>query len=103
MRLGRRPFADLVSRQLDLFVADEVALLEKAGAAEVAWQRAGRDEAEEAYGDWQLVADAIAERLLDLRETYAGTLDEATGGTYRDTFDRAARRRFPRFAELLDP
>lgn len=103
MRLGRRPFADLVSRQLDLFVADEVALLEEAGAAEVAWQRAGRDEAEEAYGDWQLVADAIAERLLDLRETYAGTLDEATGGTYRDTFDRAARRRFPRFAELLDP
>ena len=103
MRLGRRPFADLVRRQLDLFAADEAALLEEARAADVAWQRAGRDDAEGAYGDWQLIADAIGERLLDLREMYAGTLDEAMGGTYRGTFDRAARRRFPRFAALLDP
>ena len=102
MRFGARPFADLVRRQLDLLVADEAALFEEARAAEVAWQRAGRDDAEEAYGDWQLIADAIAERLLDLRETYAGTLDEAMGGTYRGTFDRQARKQFPRFVALLD-
>ena len=102
MSLWRRPFADLVRRQLDLFADDEVALLEEARAAEVAWQKAGRDDAEEAYGDWQLVADAIAERLLDLRETYADTLDEATAGTFRGAFDRQARKRFPRFVDLLD-
>ena len=102
MRLGRRPFADLVQRQLDLFVADEAALLEEAHAAEVTWQRTGRDEAEEAYGDWQLIADAIAERLLDLRETYAGTLDETVSETYRGVFDRRARKRLPHFTTLLD-
>ena len=101
MRLSRRPFADLVRRQLDLFAADEVALLEEARAAERAWQRAGRDDAEEAYGDWLLVADTVAERLLDLRETYASTLDESAAAGYRGTFDRLARRRFPRFVALL--
>ncbi len=77
-------------------------MLEEARSAEVAWQRAGRSGAEEAYGDWQLVADAIAERLLDLRETYAGTLDETAAGTYRSVFDRRARKRFRRFVALLD-
>jgi hypothetical protein len=102
VKLGRRPFADLVRRQLDLFAADETALLEEARSAEVAWQRAGRNGAEEAYGDWQLVADAIAERLLDLRETYAGTLHQTVIDAYRHAFDRQARKRFPRFVALLD-
>ena len=102
MRFGRRPFADLVRRQLDLFAHDDVSLFEEARAAEVAWQRAGRDTAEEAYGDWQLVADTIAERLLDIRETYAATLDDSTADTYRRSFGTAALKRFPRFAGLLD-
>jgi hypothetical protein len=100
--LWRRPFADLVRRQLDLFAQDEAVLLEEARAAEIAWQRSDRESAEEAYGDWQLVADSVAERLLDLRETYADTLDETTGGTYRNAFDRQAGKRFPRFVALLD-
>ena len=102
MSLWRRPFADLVRRQLDLFAQDEAALLEEARTAEIAWQHSGRESAEEAYGDWQLVADSIAERLLDLREAYGGTLDETTGLTYRGVFDRLARKRFPRFVALLD-
>jgi hypothetical protein len=102
VNFGRRPFADLVRRQLDLFVADEAGLFAEAREAETAWQRAGRDDAEEAYGDWQLVADAIAEQLLDLRETYASTLDETVAGTYRDAFGRQARKGFPRFVALLD-
>jgi hypothetical protein len=97
----KRPFADLVRRQLDLFAQDESALLAEARAAEAAWQRAGRDGAEEAYGDWQLVADAIAEQLLDLREGYAGTLSDDVADTYRRSFEHLARRRFPRFAALL--
>jgi len=102
MKLGRRLFADLVRRQLDLFAEDEAALLDEARAAEVAWQRAGRDVAEEAYGDWQLVADALGERLLDVRETYAATLDETMTASYRQAFDKATSKRFPRFAALLD-
>ena len=102
MSFGRRPFTDLVRRQLDLFAQDEAALLAEAHKAETAWKRAGRDEAEEAYGDWQLVADAIAERLLDLRETYAATLDDAVAERYRGAFDRQARKRFPRLVALLD-
>jgi hypothetical protein len=100
--LWRRPFADLVRRQLDLFADDEVALLEEARLADVAWRKAGRNEAEEAYGDWQLVADAIGERLLELRETYAATLDDTTAASYRHAFDRATSKRFPRFSSLLD-
>ena len=102
MILRRNRFADLVRRQLDLFARDEVALLDEAREAEEVWRRAGREDAEEAYGDWQLVADAIAERLLDLREAYAATLDEATASEYRGELDRAARKRFPRFTALLD-
>lgn len=102
MILRRRRFVDLARRQLELFARDEAALVEEARAAEISWQQADRDEAEEAYGDWQLIADAIAERLLDLQETYAATLDGTTAPVYRNAFGREARRRFPRFAALLD-
>lgn len=101
MSLWRRPFADLVRRQLDLFAQDEAALLEEARTAEIAWQRSSRESAEEAYGDWQLVADSIAERLLDLRETFAATLDSGGADAYRHSFGKTAAKRFPRFVELL--
>ena len=41
-----------------------------------AYDGAERDEAEEAYGDFQLVLEAVTERLAELRDTYAATLDE---------------------------
>lgn len=99
--LRRRRFRDLVERQLDLFAADQAALLAEADAAEEAWTRADRQEAEERYGDYQLVVDALAEQLYDLREAYARTLDEPAATGYRAAFDRAARKRFRRFAALL--
>ena len=68
MRRRRGAFDELVARQLELFADDEAALLEEAAEAEEAWIRAGRDEAEESYGDFQLVVDAIADRLLEIRE-----------------------------------
>lgn len=99
-RRGR--FAELVERQLDLFGSDEASLLVEAGEADAAWTRAGRAESEELFGDYQLVVDTIAERLLDLRETYAATLDEDAAAVYRAAFDRQARKRFRRFAGLLE-
>ena len=63
---------------------------------------AGREESEELFGDYQLVVDAIGERLYDIRETYAGTLDEPTADEYREAFDRAALKRFRRYASFLE-
>lgn len=102
MRLGRRgPLDHLVERQLALFADDEADLLREADEAEAAWNAAGRDTAEEAYGDYQLVVDAIADRLLDLRETYAGTLDGSTADAYRRAFASGAARRYRRYASLV--
>lgn len=98
---SRRRFRALVARQLDVFAADEAPLLEEARAAERGWNAASAESAEEAYGDWQLVADTIADRLLDVREAYAATLDETAADGYRAAFARGAGRRFPRFAGLV--
>ena len=99
--LGRRRFDDLLRRQLDLFGADEEPLLREAEEADAAWTHASREEAEELYGDYQLVVDAIAERLLDVRETYASSLDERTADGYRSAFNRAALKRFRPYSALL--
>ena len=96
-----RRFDDLVRTQLDLFAEDESDLLAEAKSAEAAWTRAGRDEAEELYGDYQLVVDAIADRLLDLRETYAATLADDVADDYRAACTRVATKRFRRYAGLL--
>ena len=99
-RRGR--FDELTRRQLDLFEADDARLLTEAGEADGAWTDASRDDAEELYGDYQLVVDAIGERLYEIRETYATTLDEGTAEKYRTAFDRAARKRLGRYASFLD-
>jgi hypothetical protein len=99
-RRGR--FHDLAERQLDLFEVDETHLLEEAREADAAWTSAGADDSEELYGDYQLVVDAVGERLYDLRETYASSLDEEVAEDYRAAFNRAATKRFRPFAALLD-
>jgi hypothetical protein len=101
VRLRRDRFDELVARQLALFAEDEACLLAEANHAEGAWVRSGRDEAEESYGDFQLVVDAIADRLLELRDTYAGTLDADATEAYRRAFHRAAARRFRRYASVV--
>src|SRR5262245_32474115 len=99
---GRRGrFDELVRTQLDLFAEDEAGLFAEAREAEEAWTRLGREDAEELYGDYQLVVDAIAEELLDVRETYAATLDENAADDYRAAFTRMAMKRYRPFASLL--
>jgi len=98
-RHGR--FRELVERQLDLFAADDADLLEEAVEAEAAYGAAPKEEAEDAYGDYQLVVDAIADRLLDIRESYAATLDEDAAAEYSAAFTRSATRRYRRYATLL--
>jgi len=92
----RNRFGELVRRQLDLFAEDEAALLQEAEEAERAYDAAERDDAEELYGDYQLVLESVADRLGELRDTYAATLDESAADEYAAAFERAARRRHPR-------
>lgn len=88
-------------RQLDLLAEDEADLLAEAGEAERAYDAADREDAEEAYGDFQLVLDALADRLIDLRATYAATLDDEAALEYEAAFDRAATKRFPSLRDRL--
>jgi hypothetical protein len=94
----RDRFGDLVRRQLDLFAEDEAELLREAEEAERAYDGSEREEAEEVYGDYQLVLESIADRLGEVRDTYAATLDEDAAEQFTSSFDRAARKRFPRVA-----
>jgi hypothetical protein len=101
VRLRRGPFDDLVERQLSLFESDESALLLEAHEAEEAWIRTGREDAEEAYGDFQLVVDAIADKLLELRDAYAATLADDKVDAYRRAFAAGVRRRFGRYRSVV--
>lgn len=96
MIFRRDRFAELVRRQLDLFAEDEAELLREAEEAERAYDEADRDDAEEAYGDLQLVLEAIGERLEEVRDTYSATLDEDARDDYERSFDRLAAKRYPK-------
>ena len=101
MSFRRNRFGDLIRRQLELFVEDEHELLREAETAERTYDAAERDDAEEAYSDYQLVLEAIADRLEELRDTYSSTLDADVADAYAEAFARAARKRFPKLrAEL---
>jgi hypothetical protein len=95
-RRGR--FADLISRQLDLFERDHRGLIDDCVAAERAYDRADRDEAEERYGDYMDLVETGTELLADIRDHFASTLDEAAAEEYEDAFNRGVAKRLPRFA-----
>ena len=95
--LRRRRFADVIARQLDLFVRENLGLLDACDAAERAYERAERDEAEERFGDYQDLVETGTEILADLRDTFASTLDPAAAEEYEDGFNRAVKKRLPRF------
>jgi hypothetical protein len=97
----RDRFGELVRRQLELFADDEAELLREADEAERAYDAAERDEAEEAYGDYQLVLESVVDRLEEIRDSYASTLDADAAETYTQAFGRAARKRFPNLPAQL--
>jgi hypothetical protein len=94
----RRRFADVISRQLDLFAREHAELLRECEEAERAYNTAPRDEAEERYGDYVDVVETGTELLADLRDHFARTLDDDTSEAYEDEFNRAVLKRLPRFA-----
>jgi hypothetical protein len=95
----RRRFADVISRQLELFEREHRGLIDDCQAAERAYDRADRDEAEERYGDYVDIVEAGTELLADLRDHFAATLDEEEAAEeYEEAFNRAVAKRLPRFA-----
>jgi hypothetical protein len=93
----RRRFGDVIRRQLELFEQDHRGLIDDCVAAERAYDRADRDEAEERYGDYVDLVETGTETLAELRDAFARTLDEETAEEYEAAFNRAVVKRLPRF------
>ncbi|HET8894104.1 MAG TPA: hypothetical protein VFM96_08425 [Gaiellaceae bacterium] len=88
-------FGDVISRQLDVFAEDEAeGLLAEVSEMKQRYDDAGRDNAEEAYGDYADVVDAVKDALADVRNRFATTLDEHTAEAYSAAFEKAARKRW---------
>ena len=100
--LRRNRFADVISRQLVLFERDEADLIRECDEAEERYRGSDRDDAEELYGDYMDLVEAGTEALAELRWAYAATLDEDAAGEYEDAFNRAVRKRLPRFGTEID-
>jgi hypothetical protein len=94
----RRRFADLVARQLRLFEQEHAGLLADCAAAERAYDRAPREEAEERYGDYMDLVETGTELLAELRDNYAATLEAEAADEYAGAFNHAVLKRLPRFA-----
>ena len=95
-RRGR--FGEVIGRQLDLFERDCAELVRACDAAERAYDRAPREEAEERYGAFVDLVEDGTEALADLRDHFAATLPEGPDEEYEREFNRAVAKRLPRFA-----
>ena len=102
MILRRRRFADVVSRQLDLFEREHRGLIADCRAARELYNMAPRDEAEERYGDYADLVETATEVLGELRDTYAGRLEEQAAEAYLAAFNRAVGKRLPEFALQIE-
>ena len=71
-------------------------MIEEAAERLEAYNAAGRDEAEELYGDYLDAVETGTEILADMRDHYARTLDEPD--RYLREFNKAVERRLPPFA-----
>lgn len=95
MILRRSRFRDTISRQLDLFAADEAhGMLAEVQELKERYDHAERDEAEEAYGDYQDAIEAVKDSLADMRYRFATTLEGEAVERYERAFEDAARKRW---------
>ena len=94
--------ADVIRRQLDLFEREHAGLIAECAEAERAYDAAGRDEAEECYGDYLDLVEIGTEILADLRDGFASTLDEPAAEEYELAFNREVAKRLGRFAVEIE-
>jgi len=98
----RRRFRDVIARQLAFFEQEDGDLLADVDRALENYNRADRDEAEELYGDYQLMIEAATDRLAELRDAYARTLDEEDAEQYVDEFNRSVVDRWRALALTIE-
>jgi hypothetical protein len=98
----RRRFREVIERQLAFFEEDDFDLLTDVDRALEKYQRADRDEAEELYGDYQLTIEAATDRLAELRDTYARTLDGDDAEQFVREFNEAVVERWRDLALTIE-
>ena len=98
----RRRFREVIDRQLTFFLEEDGDLLEDVDRALDRYERADRDEAEELYGDYQLAIEAATDRLGELRDTYARTLDEADAEQFVREFNESVVARWRELALTIE-
>jgi len=91
-------FEDVIRRQLDIFESECAGLIADCEEAERLYDAAGRDEAEERYGDYLDLVETGTERLAELRDNFASTMNPVAAEEYEVEFNRAVLARLPRFA-----
>ncbi len=91
-----------LQRQLAFFEEDDFDLLIDVDRALEKYERADRDEAEELYGDYQLTIEAATDRLAELRDTYARTLDEDDAEQFVREFNDAVVERWRDLALTIE-
>jgi hypothetical protein len=99
---GRGRYANLISRQLDLFEREHADVIREAQERLALYNAAERDEAEELYGDYVDALETGTEALADLRDHFARTLDDDAAERYEREFNRAVAKRFAPFALDLE-
>ena len=102
MIFRRKRFADVISRQLDLFEREYAGLVRECEEAEQRYDVAERDEAEERYGEYVDLVEDGTEALADIRDAFKWTLAEDDREEYEEAFNRAVRKRLPRFGLEID-
>ena len=91
-------FEDVIRRQLDLFEDEHADLIADCDAAERAYDAAGRDEAEERYGEYAELVETGTEELASFRDNFASAMTASAAEEYEAEFNRAVLDRLPRFA-----
>jgi hypothetical protein len=92
----RARYTKLIESQLALFETDHRDVIDEADARLDAYNDAGRDEAEELYGDYLDAVETGTEILADMRDHFARSLDDPDD--YLREFNKAVLRRLPPFA-----
>jgi hypothetical protein len=91
-------FEDVIRRQLDLFEEECADLIADCDNAQRAYDAADRDEAEERYSDYLDLVETGTDRLAELRDGFASTMQDDAAEAYDVEFNQAVQARFPRFA-----
>ena len=93
----RGRFSEVIARQLDLFEEQDAEFLRRVDEAERAYDDADREDAEEVFGRFQELVEHGTEALGEMRDAYAGMLEDDDAEEYAAEFNQAVIDRLPRF------